>query len=227
MKPIILVILLFCVNLYVSGQNKPKVYLEIKDTLIVLKPKQESVKINVKLIVLDNENDTLTFYGFKKFVPSNMFIFDSNSLNRYNTSSTGLIYLIEDENRNIIEARENLHSSYRYVEDELRASNWVSFVDTKSLKISQKVISDYNELHNYELAKIQVSGESQTFELYPLLKKYHTLSKGKYFLYLYYSFNSSVSLKAPTSEEWDSYKPDDGKIFKGTFSSNKLQLIIK
>jgi hypothetical protein len=208
------------------GQRKDLGKLEITNRAVVKERKHDAVKLQVRLSGFNDELDTVFLYMFYQCIPSMPFVFDSITLNKHKGSSVGLNYLIENEAGNIIEAKEFLPPSFENVEDEINYIMRKEQVNKKTLKV-KKVRMDYNKFHTYQLSKLIVSSNDTVVDLYPLLNSYHDLSPGKYKIFLLYSFNDTIAEAPPTSNLWDSDKPEKAQIYKGVIVSNKIDLIVK
>ena len=116
--------------------------------------------------------------------------------------------------------------SYERPKDEIKSMNSRRFVTSKQ-KIKYRLLND-TERADYNRAKYEINNKKQNLTLYPLFGSFHYyLPKGEYYLYFVYSFNTNVNLAPPTYGIWDSNKPSDSKIFRGSFVSNKVKLIVK
>ena len=217
---------LFAFNVFiVQGQHKNISRVEIINSVVIKERKQDVVRLEILLSSSDKETDTLYFYKFYKHIPSIPFVYNLSMLNKYKYSSLGLSYIIEDSQENIIEARDNLPPSFVNMKDELNYLAQINQVNEKTLKI-KKVKLNHEESHDYHLSKLMLAG-SDTITLFPLLSSYHNLKPGMYKLYLFYSFNETVSSIPCSQSFWDKNKPNDFMIFKGSIISNKIDLIIK
>ncbi len=225
MKTISVIFFVFLFNSLYS-QNYSAGNIEIKDSVVIKKKKQDVIRLNIKISCVDCKSHKCYFYNFHKMVPSIPFVNSSELLNKYRDSSVGLNYIIEDYKGNIVLAKENLYPSYVDFKDEITSTLKNPLIDTNKLKLVHR-IKNANVARNSILSKLILDREEKSLIVYPLLKIYHDLSRGEYFLYLFYSFNSAVEMSPPTFGIWDANKPCDKNIFRGTISSNKIKLIVE
>ena len=211
---------------FMYGQQKNIVRLEIINSVVIKERKQDAVRIEVQLSNSYKENDTLYFYKFHKYTPSIPFVINSRILSEYKDRSVGLNYIIEDNQGIIIEAKDNLPPSFVNTNDELYYITQKNQINEKTLK-RKKVKVNNKELHDNILSKFMITGNDTIIILFPLISPYYNLSPGKYKLYLFYSFNDTVCSNYSSQNLWDSNKPNDSMIFKGSIVSNKIDLIIK
>ena len=212
-----LVLIIFFSPSVVLGQNIREISLSITDTVIVVKKSKKknlyAAKVNVELIT-PNFIDTLFLQSFNFFVSSCGFTNDTNSFNKL----TGLKYIIEDIDLQIMKADFDFSPSYTCYEDEIRKSESRYFVNSK-----QKIVNKHlncTERSSYDFAKFEINKKNQSLLLYPLFGIYHYyLPKGEYYLYFVYSF-----IFAPKIDLANKVKDD--KSFNG-FVSNKVKLIVK
>ncbi len=220
-------ILVFVITTFLcNGQSYNMGKLEIIHTNIIKKKKQEAVMLQVRLSDFNNMLDTVFIYKFHKNIPSLPFVIDSISLNNYNKSSVGLTYLIEDEFGDIIEAKEVMQGSFVNIRDEINNTLRKEQVNKKTLKIKKNRLN-YEQYHGHELSKFILLSNDTVVNLYPLLNSYHYLTKGRYKLFLFYSFNKNVQREPLTSDLWNEEKPKEDRIYKGVIISNKIDLIVK
>lgn len=225
MKTLLFTLIIFLV-VVAYGQENVNLKLKILDSCYVKEIKQDVIKIRVQLTSDNFEFDSLILYKFYKFIPSNQFIYDYSTLNKFSMSSTGLIYIIEDTTGRIIAANEQILPSFKNFKDEIKSSKYVDIIDDNSLRLKRVKVDDLT-LHKYQLSKYSLNDSCKEFILFPLLVKYHDLKQGIYKLYLIYSFNESVSSNPPSISLWDDCKSIYSKIYIGTVISNKVDLIIK
>jgi len=220
---IVIFFLFFSINLI--AQDVIEINLSITDTMIARKKVKKNYKYAVKVnaeINVPNFQDSVIFYTFNKYVPSNTFVCEF-SPETYKTRSLGLLYVIEDKNSNIIAPPlPPLPDSYG--KKIFNRMNERFFVSSK-LKIERKLLNE-KELRDYDLAKYVISNENQKLVLYPLLGECHWygLTKGEYYLYFVYS---NYNLQVPHPEMRVKGILDEGNIFRGYFVSNKVKLIVK
>ena len=204
----------------ILGQNPIEINLSITDTVITVKKNTNknryAAKANVEINVPDLQ-DTLFIYLFNKYVSAG-FYRDIEPFDNYKEKSAeGLNFILEDKNHHIIENRLTL-VSYVNFKAETRAMRTRAFVNSK-LEIKNKVLNDI-ELRNYRLAKYEITNETQSLVLYPLLGRNFILSKGEYYLYFVYVFNPEfpyIGFSASIAS--------DSRTYKGAFVSNKVKLI--
>ena len=209
------------------GQQESLIRLEILNPVIIKERKQDAIKLDVQLSSSGDKIDSLFFYKYYKHIPSLPFVYDSTSLIRYKGSSVGLNYIIEDNEGNIINAKDDLPPSFVNIENEIGYAVQKKSVNERTLKI-KRINVDYLELNNYQLSNFLLVGNDTTVSMYPLLSSFHSLSPGKYKLYLFYSFNNEyISLIPSIKNLCDSNKSNDSLIFRGVIISNKVDLIVK
>ncbi len=223
---LILSLTFFFIASILYGQSKDLGKLELINTIVVKEQKYDAVKLQVRLFGFNDELDTLYLYKFFQFVPPLPFVFDSISLHKYQGSSIGLNYLIENEKGNIVEAKVVMQPSFVNAKDEIKNTLRKEQVNKKTFKV-KKVKMDYDQYHAYQLSKFLVSSNDTVVDLYPILSSYHDLLPGKYKIFLFYSFSDTISKTLPTLSLWDKDKPEEAQIFKGVFVSNKINLIVK
>jgi len=170
---------------FVFGQAKDMGKIEILNTVVVKEKKHDAVRLQLRLSGFNRELDTMCFYSFSECVPSVVYVSDTVALRKfYKGSSAGLRYIIEDEQGQIIAARQDLPPSFKYAKDEIRYTSLIEQVNKKTLKL-KRIKMDSEALHNYHLSKLIVSSDDTLVDVYPLLKSYHDLSPGKYMIYLF------------------------------------------
>ena len=162
--------------------------------------------------------DTLFFYLFNQYVPTNEFVLHTDPFDAFKYS-IGLNYIVEDKNHNIMQAEILFFMSYVNVKAEIRINNSRYFVSSNQ-KIKFRELNKEKQRY-YDLAKYEISNKNQRLGLYPLFGIYHNnLPQGEYYLYLVYSFN--ISDKNMTEAE-----ANDSRTFRGNFISNKVKFIVK
>ena len=213
-------ILSFFFTTTVIAQNTHEINLSITDSVIIRKQVKKNYKYAIKVnaeINVKNLQDSIFLYSFNKYVSSTYVINDLHP-DRYKKHSTGLLYVIEDKNNNII-APPMPTLPDTEAKNIIKRMHECIFV-TPKLKIKRRLLST-EELRDYVLKKYVINSSNQSLELYPLLGEYHyDLPKGEYYLYLAYSFQPS----------WQHvYKEivNDPRTFKGWVVSNKVKLIVK
>lgn len=212
--------------LFSRGQENSLVKLEILDSLVVFKCKQDVSKIRIKLTLsTTNDTNTFVFCKYSKFLPSNPFVSNEETLNMFKDSNIGLFYIIENESNEIVPATDDLQPSYKYAQDEVSSLNKTIVIDTLNLKLnyqSSYLSSDQALYHHSELLALSNPIEMNMF---PVIRNFHSLSKGNYYLYLFYAYN-----KSHCRNEQDDYIPlksENAIVYKGSFRSNKVRLIVE
>jgi len=224
-KQILFLISLLFFSANVIAQDVFEVNLSITDTKIVKKKAKNRQKYAIKInaeINVPMLQDSVILHSFNKYVPSHFFGLSDLSPNSYKYFSTPLMYVIEDKEGKIINARFEL-VSYENQKVEIRRMNERLFVSPK-LRIERRLLNA-QEQHDYDLAKYVIRNEKQNLELYLLLGEYHSnLPKGEYYLYFVYS---DYNPRVPPLDMRVEGKLDDGNIFRGYFVSNKVKLIVE
>ena len=218
MKAYIISLFLF-IPVIIFGQNTHEINLTITDTVITVKKSTKrnkyAAKVNVKINVPDLE-DTLSLYFFNKYIPAGSFSGEEPFDEFYKSTYIGLNYIVEDKNHNVIRVR-TISGGSIYQEKRI-------FVTSKQ-RIKLKKLNKEQQ-HNYDLAKYEIINEQQCLESYPLLSGVTTnvLSKGEYYLYFVYVFKSEFPYVGLFEAE---EVAKNSRIFKGSFVSNKVKLIVK
>ena len=186
---------IFLLFLYTYSFAQDNINIYITDTELKIKRKyRNALKVNVEINV-PNLQDSLILYRFNQYVHSSGFIIhDFSKPFEAFTGYSGLLYVIEDENNNVIEPFGEALVSFKYFEDEIEDANRRRIeraVVLSNLKIENKLFYTF-ELSDYDLAKYEIVSEKQSLVLYPLYGKYHRLPKGEYYLYFVYFYSSSI-----------------------------------
>ena len=221
LKRILFFIFLFFFSINIIAQEVFEINLSITDTVIIRKKVKKNYKYAIKVAVeinVQNVQDSLFLYSFRKYVTSLYFINDF-SPDTYKNYSTGLLYVIEDENNHIIPPPFPSHSSGITLKHLKKRMNERRFVTSK-LKIKHKLLNE-QEKQDYDFPKYVITNENQSLELFPLFGEYHyDLPKGDYFFYFVYSW-------LPPTNAWDNTLPIDDRAFRGYFVSNRVKLIVE
>ena len=171
--------LFFAFTIFLNGHAQESIKFDIIDSLVIKKKNQESLRIRVRLTLSDEEFDSLILYRFYLFTPSIPFLNSQDDLMRFSLTSVGLNYIIEDEDGNIIKARERLTPSYKDLKDEIQSSSIYFVVDTNNLTIRAIKSKDTAQTHENQLSKYKLTSYSKIIALYPLINKYHELKIGR------------------------------------------------
>jgi hypothetical protein len=208
-------ILLFsCIN--VISQNTHEIKLLITDSVVIRKKVKKSYKHAIKVnaeISVNGLQDSVVLYFFNKYDSSDFF--GPSDFKRF---TTGLLYIIENINGNIMSANFQF-ISYKNSKIEEKILNSRILVSSK-LRIKGKLLDEKEQL-DYDMAKNVIYNKKQRLELFPVLGKYHSynLPKGEYYIYFVYSCYP---------DRLQSYGlPNDESTFIGYFVSNKVKLIIE
>ena len=212
------IILLFLfIPVIIFGQNTHEINLTITDTIIFVKKSTKrnryAAKVNVEINV-PNLHDTLFLDNFKKYVSAG-FYSDIEPFNSVDYSVEGLNYIVENKYHSIIPVPFTLGGDIT----KIRGREKRIFV-TSSLKIKFRPLNK-EEPRNYDRAKYEITEEKQCLILYPLLSihTYSRLSKGEYYLYFVYVFVPNPVFLGRVA--------NDSSVFKGSFVSNKIKLIVE
>ena len=202
-------------------KNTYEINLTITDTVIIVKKNTNknryAAKVNVEVNIPDLQ-DTLLLYLFNQYVPTKWFESDTDPLNTY-LYSIGLNFIVENTSNNIIQAQvQIIHGSYVRKNAETRIDNSRHFVTSKQIIKFKRLNKE--EQRNYDLAKYEITNETQSLVLHPLIGSFHYLPEGEYYLYFVYSFTWND--RNMTQDEYA-----DSRTFKGNFVSNKVKLIVE
>jgi hypothetical protein len=230
-KQNLLFIFLFFVSVTAFPQNTFEINLSITDTVIVAKKlikkrgvkKSDlyAIKVNAELNV-PMLQDSVVLHSFNEYVSSSFFLFNDFQSNIYKKTSTGLMYVIENKEGNIIPAY-FAFVSYENPKVDIKRRNERIFLSPK-LRIERRLLNE-QEQQDYDLAKYVIHSKKQSLKLYPLLGKYHfNLPKGEYYLYFVYSDYNPRVLSPDMRVKG---KLDEGNVFRDYFISNKVKLIVE
>jgi hypothetical protein len=227
MKKIILLIIMFIPAIFYC-QNTHEIIFRITDPVVIKKEYPNATKVNAEIIVQDFQG-SLYLYYFSKYVSlSYLVLRERRDFDCYKEKTIGLNCVIENRNNRIILPVLTC-DSYRNPEDAFRNAMSRTFVSSEQKYFRKQL--DEKEALDYDLAKYEISKQTQSLELFPLLNgDYYSLHlpKGKYFLYFVYSFHeTSNNIKFYPSYSRDNNRPDESKIFRGYFVSNKVKLIVE
>ena len=226
MRAIIISLLLF-IPVTVWGQNAYEVNLSITDTLITVKESTRknryAAKVNVE-INIPNLQDSLFLYYFKKYVPAGSFSEEEPFDEFYKSTYIGLNYIVEDKNQRIMKGFVLLtYPSFANPRTERRIINSRSFVTSK-MQIEKRLLNNF-EQRDYDLAKYEITNEKHSLILYALFGDHHyNLPKGEYYLYFVYVFKPEFPYVGLFEAE---AVAKNNRIFKGSFVSNKVKLIVE
>ena len=223
----LLIFFLFVFFIYsaIYCQNTHEINFRITDSEVVLKQYPNATKINAEIIVQDLP-DTLFLYYFNKCVSPSYFISDWRS-DFYKEKTIGLSCVIVDNNNHII-SQTLTHAQLKKRKDVQTMIMSRIFVSSKLIFVSKRL--NMKEKFVYDLAKYKINSERQSLELFPLLIGNHyvlNLLKGEYYLYFIYSFHETRDSNSYPSYFLDNNKPDESKIYRGYFMSNKVKLIVE
>jgi hypothetical protein len=173
-----------CLTLIISESNafSQIINLHIEDSVIVKKPNEDAVRVTLTIATTIKDVDTLVLYKINKYVPSNPFILEESDIEKY---SSELIYVVERMDGSIVAANDQTTPSFKRARDEIEFSERV-YIVTSKLKIQFVHRGDISE---DELSRVEIIRGEKTIEVFPLLKKYHSLSKGTYYLFFCYAIN--------------------------------------
>lgn len=207
-------------------QNTHEIIFRITDPVVIKKEYPNATKVHAEITVQDLQ-DTLFFYYFSKYVSPPYLIMDGLS-DLYREKTMGLNYVIEKRNKRIISTKLT-GSSFRNHEDEFNDAISRTFVSAEQRYIRKQL--NEKEMLDYDLAKYEISNESQELELFLILNGYGyclPLTKGKYYLYFVYSYyETSDNITFYPSSFRNTSRPDESKIFRGYFISNKVRFIVE
>jgi len=203
-------------SINIIAQNTHEITLSITDSVVVRKKVKKSYKHAIKVnaeISVNGLHDSIVLYFFNKYVSS-----DFSGSSDFKRFTTGLLYIIENINGNIMSANFQFFS-YKNSKIEEKIINSRIFVSPK-LRIEGKLLNEKEQL-DYDIAKYVIDAKKQRLELFPVLGKYHSynLPKGEYHIYFVYSCYP---------DRLKSYGlPNEESTFTGYFVSNKVKLIIE
>ena len=204
-------------------QNTHEIIFTITNPLVIKKQYPNATKVNVEIFVQDLQ-DSLFLYYFNQYVNPSYSISDWKR-EFYKEATIGLNCVIENKNNRII-LPILTGTSFKNPKDEIKNAMSRTFASYEQ-KFYRKQL-DEKEVFDYDLAKYEIKNEIQKLELFPLLNEYHqNFPKGKYYLYFVYSFYETIESKFYPSIFLDNNKPNDDKIFRGYFVSNKVKLIVE
>ena len=198
-----------------------KVSIVIDDTVIYKRKHQDVVKLNVTITNEDVNEDSIIFENFFKIVPSNPFYYDPEPISessKGNCNNDALFFIIESTNHQIIRAN-NSHLIQNAIFSDIDSYHSRTMVlDTLYLKYQQKCIQSTSD------DNILILKKKRQIIVYADISRYYYLTKGKYYIFLYYCniFNSSIT-NIHTGTKISKHK----NKFYGTVISNKITLIIK
>lgn len=199
-----IIIIFTLLNTIVYAQKDVSINLIINDSVVCMKKKQESVKLSVSIININYQwDDTLYLEWFDKYPKADPFFFNSKKLK----IGKGLIYLIEDIQGEIILVNmpTSIPSFANYL-DEINYAKLKYYVDTNELRIRTKnKLEDFNNLN--------ISDSVCNVNIFPLIKRYHYLEKGEYFISLLYSNNM--------------FHIGEDNTLENSIRSNKIKLVVK
>ena len=199
----------------IFGQNTHEINLTITDTIIFVKESTKrnryAAKVNVE-INIPNLQDSLFLYYFNKYVPTGYYS-DDDPFDNWKNSVDGFSFIIENKYNNILRVPFTLGGDTRKIKSREKRN----FVDSK-LKIKLRRLDDI-ELRDYNRSKYEIVNEKQSLVLYPLLGHNFSLYKGEFYLYFVYAF-------VPNPFFWGAIA-NDNSVFKGSFVSNKVKLIVE
>ena len=115
-----------------------------------------------------------------------------------------------------------IHVSFVRRKDEIRSLNSRDFVTTK-MQIEKRLLNNF-EQRVYDLAKYEIVNEIQDLILYPLIGRHQSLRKGEYYIYIVYVFKPEFPYVGLFEAE---SVAKNSRIFKGSFVSNKVKLIVE
>ena len=233
MRYIILLTFILSINL---GTSQPEIInfsIEIKDTILIKRKKDETIKVNVSFIRRINDSLTINIFGFRKYLHSAPFLIDSLSFINFEKSKSGLIYCIENTSGIIQPAKFPPFISFKKIKDEIKYMNSYYAVNEKRLKIKRKHLKDKDAVSCLQ-KNIEIENNKNELNLYvfPLLDIYHDLPKGEYYLYLLYAFNNynynynEIDFK-PSQNLWGKNKPFSHDNSTGFIESNKVKFVIE
>ncbi|MDR0206750.1 MAG: hypothetical protein LBI45_05795 [Bacteroidales bacterium] len=216
-------IIIFCIHATIYCQNTHEIIFIITDSVVVKKEYPKATIFNAEIIV-QNLQDSLYLYYFNKYAsPSHMI----SDLRRdfYKETTSRLSCVIEDKNNHIIFPTLT-YPQFRKPKDEFKNAMSRTFVSSKQIFVRKQL--DKNDVLDYDLAKYEISIKNQNLVLFPLLYEYNYIfSKGEYYLYFVYSFQETSENNIYPSSFSDNNRPDENKIFRGYFVSNKVKLIVE
>lgn len=233
MRYVLSIIFVFIVSIS-YGQTNSWGKLEILNTCVVKKPRHNSVKLEVRLSGFSDGLDTICFKHFYQFTPPLLFVYDSISLNEFKEKSTGLHFLVENDDGFFIEASEGWepqYHKYRDGNDGKKNPTLTMQVNKKTLRVKFVKI-DINKFNIYEVSKLLVSTKDTVVDFYPLLHLYNNLTPGRYKLFLFYSYNKREIIDLTSGDFLDCKQPNkmkvyNGQVYNGYMMSNKIDLIVK
>jgi hypothetical protein len=220
-----LFIIIVCIHTISYSQNTHEIIFRITDSVIILKEYPKATKFNAEIIV-QNLQDNLYLYYFNKYVSPSHSISDLRR-DFYKETTCRLSYVIEDKNNWIISPILT-HAQLRKHKEIFKNIISRTFVSSKQIFVKKQL--NKIELFDYDLAKYKISSETQKLELFPLLNgDYYILhlSKGEYYLYFVYSYQETSENNIYPSSFLDNNRPNEDKIFRGYFVSNKVKLIVE
>lgn len=224
MKKHYLIIVLFVfLSLSVFSQTVAETEgtMTILDTIVVKKPCQSAVKLNVR-ISLDHDEPIL-LPRFYEFVNSDGLysVIERDGLGDF-VGNYGLTYVVVDSNGDFVSTGYSRpFESFVRIEDEERYRNCRWVVRKRSLKARFKWIKDDEKRAEMDKSELCVNGADTVVAVYPIILQKkdspsasgETLEPGVYRLFLFYSF-----------------KKDDIRqrnVFTGYMKSNEIRLIVE
>lgn len=193
----------------------------ILDTIVVKKPCQSAVKLNVRISL--NHDNPIILPRFYEFVNSDGLysVIERDGLGDF-VGNYGLTYVVVDSNGDFVSTGySRVLASFDRIEDEERFRNCRWVVRKRSLKARFKWIKDDVERIEMDKSELCVNSADTIVAVYPIVLKKkdspmasgETLEPGEYRLFLFYSF-----------------KHDDMRqrnVFTGYMKSNEIRLIVK
>ena len=224
MKKRYLIVLLFVVlplPIFSQTVAETEGTMTILDTIVVKKPCQSAVKLNVR-ISLDHDEPIL-LPRFYEFVNSDGLysVIERDGLGDF-VGNYGLTYVVVDSNGDFVSTGYSRpFESFVRIEDEERHRNCRWVVRKRSLKARFKWIKDDEERTEMDKSELCVNGADTVVAVYPIILQKkdspsasgETLEPGVYRLFLFYSF-----------------KKDDIRqrnVFTGYMKSNEIRLIVE
>lgn len=224
MKKRYLIVLLFVVlplPIFSQTVAETEGTMTILDTIVVKKPCQSAVKLNVR-ISLDHDEPIL-LPRFYEFVNSDGLysVIERDGLGDF-VGNYGLTYVVVDSNGDFVSTGYSRpFESFVRIEDEERHRNCRWVVRKRSLKARFKWIKDDEKRAEMDKSELRVNGADTVVAVYPIILQKkdspaasgETLEPGVYRLFLFYSF-----------------KKDDIRqrnVFTGYMKSNEIRLIVE